>query len=65
MTADEARGRYRKLLLKFYAARGHWLVTNGPYVLEQWDGAKAVLRVFRGTRPTRRGSGASMPTPSR
>ncbi len=46
VTADEARGRYRKLR-EFYAARGHWLVTNGPYVLEQWDGAKAVLRVFR------------------
>jgi hypothetical protein len=45
-TAAEARERYRRLR-EFHAAHGHWLVTNGPYVLHQWDGAKAVLRVFR------------------
>jgi hypothetical protein len=46
VTADEARARYRALR-EFQATHGHWLVTNGPYVLQQWDGAKAVLRVFR------------------
>ncbi len=46
VTAEEARARYRQLR-EFHAAHGHWLVTNGPYVLEQWDGTKVVLRVFR------------------
>jgi len=46
VNAQEARSRYRRLR-EFHAAHGHWLVTNGPYVLQQWDGAKAVLRVFR------------------
>lgn len=44
--AEEARSRYQRLR-EFHAARGHWLVTNGPYLLERWDGAKAVLGVFR------------------
>ncbi len=48
VTAEEARARYRALR-EFHAAHGHWLVTNGPYVLQQWDGTKAVLRVFRDT----------------
>jgi hypothetical protein len=43
---EEARERYRRLR-EFRAAHGHWLVTNGPYRLERWDGAKAVLGVFR------------------
>jgi hypothetical protein len=43
---QEARERYRRLR-EFYAAHGHWLVTNGPYLLERWDGTKAVLGVFR------------------
>lgn len=42
----EARERYRRLR-EFHAAHGHWLVTNGPYRLERWDGTKAVLTVFR------------------
>jgi hypothetical protein len=42
----EARQRYRRLR-EFHAAHGHWLVTNGPYLLSRWDGAKAVLGVFR------------------
>src|SRR5437667_255037 len=46
VNAQEARARYRALR-EFHAAHGHWLVTNGPYVLERWDGAKAVLGVFR------------------
>jgi hypothetical protein len=44
--AAEARQRYRRLR-EFHAAHGHWLVTNGPYLLSRWDGAKAVLAVFR------------------
>ena len=46
VNAEEARGRYRRLR-EFHAAHGHWLVTNGPYLLSRWDGTKAVLGVFR------------------
>jgi hypothetical protein len=46
VNAQEARERYRRLR-EFYAAHGHWLVTNGPYFLDRWDGTKAVLTVFR------------------
>jgi hypothetical protein len=46
VNAQEARARYRALR-EFHAAHGHWLVTNGPYLLDRWDGAKAVLGVFR------------------
>jgi len=46
VSAQEARARYRRLR-EFHAAHGHWLVTNGPYLLERWDGTKAHLRVFR------------------
>jgi hypothetical protein len=44
--AEEARMRYRRLR-EFHAAHGHWLVTNGPYLLSRWDGTRAVLAVFR------------------
>ena len=43
---EEARARYRRLR-EFHAAHGHWLVTNGPYLIGRWDGTKAVLGVFR------------------
>lgn len=43
---EQAKERYRRLR-EFHAAHGHWLVTNGPYLLSRWDGAKAVLGVFR------------------
>src|SRR5207245_11426557 len=46
VNAHEARARYRALR-EFHAAHGHWLVTNGSYVLDRWDGAKAVLSLFR------------------
>jgi len=46
VNAQEARARYRRLR-EFHAAHGHWLVTNGPYLLQRWDGTKAVLGVFR------------------
>jgi hypothetical protein len=45
-SAAEARARYRRLR-EFHAAHGHWLVTNGPYLLDRWDGKTARLRVFR------------------
>ena len=46
MNAQQAKERYARLR-EFHAAHGHWLVTNGPYLLGRWDGAKAVLNVFR------------------
>ena len=46
VNAEEARARYRRLR-EFHAAHGHWLVTNGPYLLDRWDGTKAVLGAFR------------------
>ena len=46
VSAEQARMRYRQLR-EFHAAHGHWLVTNGPYRLERWDGTKAVLGAFR------------------
>ena len=46
VSADEARARYRQLR-EFHAAHGHWLATNGPYLLDRWDGTTARLRVFR------------------
>ncbi|MGH8224378.1 MAG: hypothetical protein ACREQZ_15530 [Woeseiaceae bacterium] len=46
VSAQQARTRYRRLRA-FHAAHGHWLVTNGPYLLSRWDGTKAVLGAFR------------------
>jgi hypothetical protein len=46
VNAQQARERYRRLR-EFHAAHGHWLVTNGPYLLTRWDGTKAVLNAFR------------------
>ncbi|MEX1073582.1 MAG: hypothetical protein WEC13_00425 [Burkholderiales bacterium] len=46
VSAQQARTRYRQLRA-FHAAHGHWLVTNGPYLLSRWDGTKAVLGAFR------------------
>jgi hypothetical protein len=46
VNAEEARTRYGRLR-EFHEAHGHWLVTNGPYLLDRWDGTKAVLSVFR------------------
>jgi hypothetical protein len=44
--ADEAQTRWTALK-NFYAKRGHFLVTNGPYSLEKWSDKETVLRVFR------------------
>jgi hypothetical protein len=46
VSAQQARTRYRQLRA-FHGAHGHWLVTNGPYLLSRWDGTKAVLGAFR------------------
>jgi hypothetical protein len=46
VSKEQAKERYGRLR-EFHAAHGHWLVTNGPYRLERWDGRKAVLTVFR------------------
>jgi hypothetical protein len=46
--ASEAEVRQRWGALKsFYLAHGHFLVTNGPYVLDRWDESAVVLQVFR------------------
>jgi hypothetical protein len=46
--ASEAEARQRWGALKsFYLAHHHFLVTNGPYVLDKWDESAVVLRVFR------------------
>jgi hypothetical protein len=42
----EARQRW-DALKSFYLARGHFLVTNGPYRLEKWSENAVVLQVFR------------------
>lgn len=46
VTADEA-GRRWEALRQFYAAHGHFLVTNGPYRLDKWSPDSVVLTVFR------------------
>jgi hypothetical protein len=46
--ATEAEARQRWGALKsFYQAHGHLLVTNGPYLLHNWDENAVVLQVFR------------------
>jgi hypothetical protein len=46
--ASDAEARQRWGALKsFYLAHNHFLVTNGPYVLDKWDESAVVLRVFR------------------
>lgn len=46
VTEEEARARW-KALGAFYAKHGHFLVTNGPYVLKSWSAGATVLQVFR------------------
>ncbi len=46
VTAEEARARWRALTA-FYEEYGHFLVTGGPYLLEEWSEQATVLRVFR------------------
>jgi hypothetical protein len=46
VTVPEARQRWAALR-RFHRRHGHFLVTNGPYRLEKWSAAGAVLAVFR------------------
>ena len=65
VTADEAQTRWASLK-GFYAKRGHFLVTNGPYVLEKWTEREVVLSVFRDpTNPMGVGSYDRLALPSR
>jgi hypothetical protein len=46
VTAEEAARRWRALRT-FAKKTGHFLVTNGPYRLEEWSSDSAVLKAFR------------------
>lgn len=46
VSVDEARRRWAALAT-FYQAHGHFLVTNGPYVLKAWSPDSVSLNVFR------------------
>jgi hypothetical protein len=46
VSEEEARQRWGALK-SFYLKHGHFLVTNGPYLLEQWAEDAVVLQVFR------------------
>jgi hypothetical protein len=46
VTDEEARKRWAALLA-FYQSHGHFLVTNGPYMLKAWSERSATLDVFR------------------
>jgi hypothetical protein len=65
VTPDEAQTRWASLK-GFYAKRGHFLVTNGPYALEKWTEREVVLAVFRDlTNPMGVGSYDRFALPSR
>jgi hypothetical protein len=44
--AEEARKRWAALRA-FYKERGHFLVTNGPYLLKRWSADSASVEAFR------------------
>jgi hypothetical protein len=46
VSADDARKRWAALAA-FYKARGHFLVTNGPYQLKRWSAGSVTLEAFR------------------
>ncbi len=46
VTADDARKRWAALSA-FYKERGHFLVTNGPYLLKAWTPESATVEAFR------------------
>lgn len=46
VSAEEARKRWAALAA-FYRSRGHFLVTNGPYVLKAWSAKSVVMEAFR------------------
>lgn len=61
----EARQRWAALKT-FHRTHGHFLVTNGPYILEKWSEDSAVLQVFRDlSYPLGTGSFDAYPIPRR
>jgi hypothetical protein len=46
VSAEDARKRWTALRA-FYNERGHFLVTNGPYLLKRWSAGSASLEAFR------------------
>jgi hypothetical protein len=46
VTVEQARQRWAALK-RFARTRGHWLVTNGPYLLDKWSPDSVTLTVFR------------------
>jgi hypothetical protein len=65
VTADEAQTRWASLK-GFYAKRGHFLVTNGPYALDKWTEREVVLQAFRDfTNPNGVGTYDRFAIPSR
>jgi hypothetical protein len=46
VSVEEARKRWAALSV-FYKTHGHFLVTNGPYVLKRWSADSVDLDVFR------------------
>ncbi len=46
VTVEQAKQRWAALR-RFYRARGHFLVTSGPYQLTKWSADTATLGVFR------------------
>jgi hypothetical protein len=46
VSAEDARRRWAALAA-FYKARGHFLVTNGPYQLKRWSADGVTLEAFR------------------
>lgn len=65
VTADEAQTRWASLK-GFYAKRGHFLVTNGPYALDKWTEREVIVSVFRDfTNPNGVGTYDRFALPSR
>ncbi|MFQ5830791.1 MAG: hypothetical protein ACE5JD_16790 [Candidatus Methylomirabilia bacterium] len=65
LAVEEARERWAALG-SFYKKYGHFLVTNGPYILEKWSEESTVLRVFRDlSYPLGVGSYDAYPIPHR
>ncbi len=46
VSEEEARKRWAALG-KFHGERGHFLVTNGPYIIREWSNEATVFDVFR------------------
>ena len=46
VSPEEARKRWSALRI-FHGERGHFLATNGPYIIREWSDAATVLDVFR------------------